>query len=71
MYLLDEPEGTDVKLTVDDLQKYVREWEQVYKLMYKRRERDFEPVSLDKLGQHRSSRWYSSFRLDITERRDY
>lgn len=63
MHILKEPESTDITLTRDVIRKYKEKWEQDIRKNYKRVNADYPKVNLERLGEFRSSRWYSSFNL--------
>lgn len=61
MFLLDEPEDTEIELTRGVIDSYIDKWEQELKENYKRQTTSYPLVFLQKLGEFRSSRWYQSF----------
>lgn len=62
MYVLEKPESTDIGLTREVVDAYIEKWEQDLRLKNRRESNTTYPkVNLDKLGDYRTSRWYSSF----------
>lgn len=66
MYLLTEPEDTKIEIKRETIIAYENNWEQE-RNKNKRVPWNYVPIELDKLGEYRSSRWYTSFRFPRKE----